>query len=214
MVMVPRTGRLLPRWGLVALLVGSLLRVAAEAETVVPTEGAQIKPRAEAWLGVALSMKGAIRRDDSSGATAYVFTEPPEIHAVEPNSPADRAGLLRGDRILQVNGVAIDTAAGGQTFSRIGPGEATTWTIARGDETRTVRIVSEARPVWAARPEVERSQPGTGVRTTRALRFAGSLGGMDIEVRGPDTVQVLADSDAGEILITIGEVTVRLVRAR
>ena len=48
----------------------------------------------------------------------------------------------------------------------------------------------------------------------RHLRFAGSLGGTNIEVRGSNAVEVAVDRDAGEILITIGDVTVHLTRTR
>jgi len=55
------------------------------------------------YLGVSFGMKGDVRRE-KNGPEVYRFDEPPEIVSVESGSPADRAGVHRGDRLLAMDG--------------------------------------------------------------------------------------------------------------
>lgn len=57
----------------------------------------------EGYLGVTFTMSGSVKRE-LNGPEIYRFDEPPEIVLVETGSPADRAGMHRGDRIVALDG--------------------------------------------------------------------------------------------------------------
>ena len=57
----------------------------------------------EGYLGVTFNITGTMRRE-GNGPDIYRFDEPPEIISVESGSPADRAGMRRGDRLLALGG--------------------------------------------------------------------------------------------------------------
>ena len=57
----------------------------------------------DGYLGVTFKMSGSVKRE-SNGPEIYRFDEPPEIISVETGSPADRAGIHRGDRIVALEG--------------------------------------------------------------------------------------------------------------
>ncbi|MBM3906472.1 MAG: PDZ domain-containing protein [Gemmatimonadetes bacterium] len=55
------------------------------------------------YLGVTFGISGSVKRE-GNGPDVYRFDEPPEIITVEAGSPADRAGIRRGDRIVALDG--------------------------------------------------------------------------------------------------------------
>ncbi|MHB0962051.1 MAG: PDZ domain-containing protein [Gemmatimonadaceae bacterium] len=55
------------------------------------------------YLGVTFNITGTVKRE-MNGPEIYRFDEPPEIITVESGSPADRAGIHRGDRIVALDG--------------------------------------------------------------------------------------------------------------
>ncbi|MHB8837378.1 MAG: PDZ domain-containing protein [Gemmatimonadaceae bacterium] len=57
----------------------------------------------EGYLGVTFGITGAVKRE-GSGPDVYRFEQPPEIISVEAGSPAERAGMRRGDRIVAMGG--------------------------------------------------------------------------------------------------------------
>jgi C-terminal processing protease CtpA/Prc len=57
----------------------------------------------EGYLGVTFSISGSTKRENN-GPEVYRFDEPPEIISVETGSPADRAGVHRGDRVVAMDG--------------------------------------------------------------------------------------------------------------
>ncbi len=57
----------------------------------------------EGYLGVTFSITGTVKRE-GKGPDVYRFDEPPEVLSVEPGSPAERAGMRRGDHIVAFDG--------------------------------------------------------------------------------------------------------------
>jgi S1-C subfamily serine protease len=99
------------------------------------------------WLGLGLSFSGSIVAKPSDGLPArWRFDAPPKIHSIEPDGPAGRAGLKRGDVLTHIDGVRLDTRRGGKLFSAVEPGQVVTWTIRRHGEESTVAMVPEERP--------------------------------------------------------------------
>ncbi|HUF28488.1 MAG TPA: PDZ domain-containing protein [Gemmatimonadaceae bacterium] len=69
----------------------------------------------------------------------------PVVVAVDPGSPAQRAGLLAGDTLVQVNtipGSRIET----ELPRILNPGNTLTFRVRRGDSTRVVRLEVASRP--------------------------------------------------------------------
>ena len=57
----------------------------------------------EGYLGVTFAINGTVKRE-GNGPEVYRFEEPPEVITVETGSPADKAGMRRGDRIVAFEG--------------------------------------------------------------------------------------------------------------
>jgi regulator of sigma E protease len=84
----------------------------------------------------------------AQGAEVPIYQdEPPVVGAVTPGSPAEQAGIARGDRILTVDGEEVDTWE--DLFIAIGtrPSRDVGLTLLRGGRTQslTVRTVAETR---------------------------------------------------------------------
>jgi membrane-associated protease RseP (regulator of RpoE activity) len=56
----------------------------------------------EGYLGVTFSITGEMKRENN-GPDVFRFDEPPEILTVESGSPADRAGIHPGDRMVAID---------------------------------------------------------------------------------------------------------------
>jgi len=71
--------------------------------------------------------------------------EPLRIRYIEPGSPADDAGLQRGDRILSMNGVAASTIIANDDYSDLSAtdtGETLTLEVVHGGVTQTITLRS------------------------------------------------------------------------
>jgi hypothetical protein len=147
-------------------------------------------------FGFALSFSGSIKTGNGHDP-AWQFDELPEIHTVDPESPADEAGLTPGDVLTHIDGVALDTDEGGRRFSAVRPGQRVEWTVRRDGKARTVEVVAEER-------EARRT-------VATDLRYSGSLGDTDIKVTGHRRVRVIEDGDV--ITITTGDATIRLQKS-
>jgi serine protease Do len=78
-----------------------------------------------------------------------MFSQPAELAAVRPNSPAYKAGLKTGDRIVEVDGVAIErqTQFKRQVLARYA-GDTVKLKIARGEERfdRELKLIAKLEP--------------------------------------------------------------------
>lgn len=99
-----------------------------------------------AWLGLSLSFSGSLNRRDPGGPGRWDFDDPPRVNEVSPDGPADRAGIREGDLLTHIDGVRLDTRAGGRRFSRIEPGQTVTWTVKRDVRTFEFTMTAEKRP--------------------------------------------------------------------
>jgi len=87
----------------------------------------------------------------AQGAEVPIYQDqPPVVGAVTPGSPAERAGIQRGDRILTVGGDQVDTWD--DLFIAVGtrPDRDVSLTLLRGGQTQTVNV----RPVAETRFEI------------------------------------------------------------
>lgn len=91
-------------------------------------------------------------------ANEWQFEEYPTIYSVDPGSPADRAGIRRGDVLTAIDGISLLSREGGQRFGSIEPGQAVTWTYRRGGSVRTARVMAIEPPDNPDRAALRASQ--------------------------------------------------------
>jgi membrane-associated protease RseP (regulator of RpoE activity) len=89
-------------------------------------------------------------RGARGGEPRWFFNSPPQIYNVDPGSPADRAGLRRGDVITHVDGEDIVSESGGREFGVIRPGQTVRLTYRRGSSVRNARLQADDRDGLAA----------------------------------------------------------------
>ena len=166
--------------------------------------------RANAWFGLGLEGDVMYVKHSDDGQTYAYFDGSPEVYNVDPDSPAGRAGIRRGDLLVKVNGKRLDEDAGGRVWTVAKPGDALELSLVREGQTYTVRLVGEAPPIVTVMRDGkpirlidEKLAAGDG-----HLRFAGVLDNVDIEVRGLSDVQVTTTDE--QVMIRTGETTVLL----
>lgn len=101
-----------------------------------------VQPRG--WLGVSFSTRWQ-EETDAQGRKVWRFGAYPVIEAVEPGSPAERAGLTAGDVLVMIGG--RDVVRGSAPFTELlRPGAMLPIQIRRGDQLRLVQARIVARP--------------------------------------------------------------------
>lgn len=96
------------------------------------------------WLGVTFSGSYTVRQNDGERAVMR-FEDYPTVEAVDPGSPAEKAGIKAGDKLLSVDG--HDLTEGSPPFSELlRPGAKLNAKVKRGDGTRNVTITVGKRP--------------------------------------------------------------------
>jgi S1-C subfamily serine protease len=111
-----------------------------------------------AYVGVSLdpTVSGGAAISKASGQSG--------AQAVQPGSPADKAGLQAGDIITAVNGTHVDSVnefVG--TIATYSPGDTVTLTVNRGGQTKTVKLTLGAQPSRAS--QSQQGQGGGGFGT-------------------------------------------------
>ncbi len=111
------------------------------------------RPGPDGWLGINLKEEADVSTSPTSAS--YVFKRYPIIVSVEPNSPADKAGLASGDEIVtlgehdMVSG-AVDIAA------LLKPGTRLPVRYRRDGAIRSISVLVEPRPEgWSACPWID-----------------------------------------------------------
>jgi len=119
------------------------------------------------------------------------------VSEVTPDSPAARAGLKRGDVILNFNGTSVaDSNAFRNAVARTQPGTQVTLTILRGGREQQLRVTLAELPVETSREGSEGGEPSTGANDTGRL-------GATVEPVTPETAARLElPRDARGLLVT------------
>jgi hypothetical protein len=117
---------------------------------------------------------------------------------VQDDSPADAAGLERGDVLLEIDGESLLTTEGGRQFGSVEPGQTVRWTYRRDGRVQTTTATAGKRPPLVA-PVPPRGSgeayaaPGTltyAAPDLNTLRYSGLVGETSVEVRGAGSVVV------------------------
>lgn len=98
----------------------------------------------DGWLGIVLDADVELKREQN-GDVSSRYLGYPEIVSVEPGSPAQKAGIEAGDRLLSLSGRDVRSANLG-IGSMLRPGARLTMRVRRGLESRTVQVLVERRP--------------------------------------------------------------------
>lgn len=161
------------------------------------------------WYGFGLETRAVIVKEADVDHSVIYFENPPRIYRVDPDGPAGRAGLRRGDVLVEIDGQALDEDPGAVRFSSAEPGEAVWLVYERDGQQGKVEVVTEDYPVRVVRRPRPDTEIVTGVVVgADHLRYAGVVGDVDVEVRGDGEVSV--SRSPGEIVIDTGSATVRL----
>lgn len=168
----------------------------------------------EGWLGLSFECSRCQVQILGDSTRVWSFAEPPSIVTVESTGPAARAGLRSGDRIVSVDGIGVTTAAGGERFGSIAPGESIAIGYRRGGTTGTVDMVvgTRSRSATGIGSSGTRVSTSTSVRTVESdvVRYSGRIGDTMIEVTGEP---VTVTQTERETIIQSSSIRVRLRRA-
>jgi len=154
-------------------------------------------PTTEGWLGFGFECDDCGWSEDG-----FFFRSPPRVYSVDPGSPAAEAGLERGDLLTHADGEDMTTKLGSKRFFSARPETGLRITYRRGGETWDTELTARPRP-WSVVPRAE-------LEGERRLRWTGTLGSTDVEVRGLDSVYVTVDEESGTVSIRTLDATVRL----
>lgn len=217
------------RWIRIAFA-SSLIVVAA----MIPRPASAQEP-IRGWVGVAYSTgAGEMNRDGM-----LVFSDYPVIESVEPNSPAEHAGLQAGDRIIAMNSQDLKRSPL-PIASMIQPGRKIVFLYKRNDDVRRTTVTVVARSEGIAPPTMRvtvtapagpvprsegpllvlppmvpggpRSIPVAGAEITALNAGLRALVGLDAP--GIFVVNVAAGSIAGESGLRVGDVILRAASER
>jgi S1-C subfamily serine protease len=97
------------------------------------------------WFGFGISCDCSVRQGESGRPPVWRFKEPPEVFSVEPDSPADRAGLQHGDVLVEIDGVLLTDDEGGRRFGAVRPGQTVTFKYRRGAAVGEVTLTASRR---------------------------------------------------------------------
>jgi hypothetical protein len=118
---------------------GSPPNVAGNRPTPLPPEPpGRLLPTGHLGFGYSCSDCGW--RGRGREEPRWYFSAPPQVYSVEAGSPAERAGLQRGDLITHVDGEPITTEAGARRFGAIMPDESVRYTIRRGGSVSRITL--------------------------------------------------------------------------
>jgi S1-C subfamily serine protease len=125
------------------------------------------------------------------------------VASVEPDSPAARAGIVRGDILLTANGEPLELAPGLMALLQsLEPGDEVTLEVLHGDEQKEVTLTLEEGDNGL---NLGISPCGPGLGTIFERRFSGISG-----INGARIVEVVSGSPAEQAGLQVGDVITAL----
>jgi serine protease Do len=106
---------------------------------------ANMKRYLRAWLGADLKEEARV---DTKPNGSMTVTRTVSVEIVHPESPAERAGLKRGDRLVSLNGAAIGRMAEVRAaVVQLKPGEKLTFVVRRENKDLSITVPFSVRPL-------------------------------------------------------------------
>jgi len=140
------------------LMVGAMERARQQNELAMRDMQMQLKrmelrqrSSTEGWLGVTFSCDCTVQREN--GREVWRFSAYPTVEAVDPDSPAERAGVEARDKIVALDGRDV-VEEGVESFSSLlKPGKRLDLRVKRGRLTKDLTVLVTKRPAsesgWA-----------------------------------------------------------------
>ncbi|MGK2934902.1 MAG: PDZ domain-containing protein [Gemmatimonadaceae bacterium] len=158
------------RFGVTSLIVlGTLAAAALPAVAGAQGTGgtrSALLSKPTGWLGIHYSAEAKI--DETGEGLRISYNSYPVIEAIEPGSPAERAGLQVGDTLIAFNGHDF-VGRGVPMASLLRPGERLSIRLRR-NAVRTVRVTVGERPPGAFGFSMRTPPPGASVTVRAAPR--------------------------------------------
>ncbi len=165
--------------------------------------------------------------DPETGETIWSFSGPVEVIGVTRDGPADMVGIERGDLITTIGAEPIESDEGGISFSRLTPGEAVELTVVKrsGEEVEVTMIpvaqdevevvavpdaaveVTEVEPFIVEFVDIPPQAPAGPDRMI--LRFSGTVGPAEVEVRG-GPVDIIEQREEGIIIVITRDTRIQI----
>jgi serine protease Do len=133
------------RKAIVLIIIAAIIPRPGSAQEPISTRreaGSGQREAIRGWVGVAYTT--SIGQTDRSGA--MVFKDYPVIESIEPNSPAEKAGLAAGDTIIAMNAQDLKKTPLPMA-AMIQPGRKVIFRFKRNDTVREVTVTVARRPV-------------------------------------------------------------------
>jgi PDZ domain len=141
-----------------AVLAGVAAPAAAQNDSSGPTGRGAAASSPDGWLGMGISCGPCSFQRTSGRRGRWDFSTPPTVFSVDPDGPADRAGLRAGDTLIAINGEPFTSAGGGEAFGTLRPGQAVVLRYQRGGTSHDARLTAVARPARDQGAVAERLQ--------------------------------------------------------
>lgn len=175
----------------------------------------------EGWFGFSFRCRNC-GWSLSAGDRTPVFESgdsPPELSMVASGGPAAKAGLMVGDRLTHIDGLAVTSREGSRRLGAVKPGDKVRLTVRRGASTLNRELTlgrrPEARAAAVAAGRAAGAAAGAAARGVVAvapsrteLRYTGKIDDVSVEVwsTAGSTVEKIGDT----MVITVGGTIVRL----
>jgi membrane-associated protease RseP (regulator of RpoE activity) len=173
----------------------------------------------EGWLGMGLECSDcSVERQEGGASAVWYFSAPPRIYQLDPDGPARRAGLTDGDVLVSIDGVPLTDPDGGRRFGAIRPGQTVAFTVLREGERLEFRVTAiepparvsgSSRAIGTSRAP-RAGEPAAAPLAPHPRRWSGTVGDVDVQVRGSGSMVVDVRRNGREVEIVTPDGTVLL----
>ncbi len=156
------------------------------------------------WFGFSI-MCGSCTMTETRSGTRWEFSTPPSIRAIEPDGPAQRAGLRSGDVLTRIDGLDLTDDAGANRLATARIGQTVRFTVQRGRQTLQVPVTGASYRDIAVTPTLIKFSPEKVVGDTIVLKSEQvNLDTAGVRVARPERI----DAFVGKVVPPRSEKTV------
>jgi PDZ domain len=134
-------------------VVDSIQQLRLHVRRMIDSMKYQEKPSPDrVWFGFSI-MCGRCTMTETRSGTRWEFSTPPSIRAVEPDGPAQRAGLLSGDVLTRIDGLDLTSDGGADRLATARIGQTVRFTVQRGRQTLGIAVTAGSYREIAVTPQ-------------------------------------------------------------